>query len=94
MDIQIPIQPAQHSMKIYYIQNITNHYVTNEEFIQQIVFNSKNNLSPKQFETFVGSRDGHKYNITKIEDQTWMAENLAYLPAVSSSSQGSDYTPY
>lgn len=39
---------------------------------------------------FVDERDGNHYNVTRIGDKLWMAENLKYLPEVSP--EGTSYT--
>lgn len=44
--------------------------------------------------TFKDSRDNHEYNWSRIGEQIWMTENLAYLPAVSPPSDGIETSPF
>lgn len=43
---------------------------------------------------FTDSRDGNHYDAVKIGNQTWMADNLKYLPSVNEPGTGSTLVPY
>lgn len=47
-----------------------------------------------QADSFTDMRDGTTYNWVSIGNQVWMSENLAYLPVVSPSSDGSETSPF
>ncbi len=47
-----------------------------------------------EFGTFTDPRDNMEYKWVKIGDQTWMAQNLAYLPIVHNVAYGEVTSPY
>ncbi|MCF8381713.1 MAG: hypothetical protein K9H49_19215 [Bacteroidales bacterium] len=66
-------------------------YAVNEEgenFGEQKYFKTLGN----ELGSFTDSRDGRTYKWVRIANQTWMAENLAYLPQVNMLNDGSKYS--
>lgn len=77
--------------KIFYVRA----YATNSAgtaYGSEISFTTDTIGSGKS--NFIDLRDGHDYRTQIIGNQTWMAENLAYLPAASGPLAGSESLPY
>ena len=58
-----------------------------------VIFGCSKEIVYPDGDYFTDSRDNHVYKSITIGDQVWMAENLAYLPSLSSYSSVKDTTP-
>jgi len=74
---------------LYYVKA----YAVNSEGIS---YGEEKQFTTQGFDigTFVDTRDNREYKWVTIGNQTWMAENLAYLPFVNSPLTGSSYYKY
>lgn len=62
--------------------------------IDSIIFYKPDIVEPPTQYTFVDERDGTEYTYVVIGQQSWMSQNLRYLPEVSSPSTGSLTDPH
>ncbi len=84
-----PQTESNDTMYIIKEGNIVNKYHANNQVDSIIFYKPQINEN-----TFVDERDGNVYHYVEIGNQTWMSENLRYLPSVDSSINSSPVIPF